>query len=468
MSHEQSGMLHTIETCGNAMLSLVGGVLDLSRLERNMVQLALAPFDVSRCIEEALAIASHEAFGKVDPLYEIDFGGRPSVIVGDSLRVRQILINLLSNAIKFTDKKDQVVLVRAVRSSDEMITFSVQDAGIGIEQSALVQVFGSFSQANTSIGKTFGGTGLGLSIVKALVELMGGTVGVKSQTGVGSLFHFTIPAAIGAYSDADVQERNRRQAAIQMLAGKTATVSLANEAVANNLRARLEAFGIRMLSSTAAATTSSDLQFVDIADKFPVTSRLVIVDWARPVGWSGPFLRKPIQTKALLVCLVAALHLQPWPATRVLFSEPLTTILIVEDNMVCREVVVRLLRKLGYPDACVFTANDGSEALAFLERKTVDVVLLDVMMPVMNGLQAARQIRISSAAGNTTSPYLIGLTAAATEESKIACIEAGMDSFLTKPVRAAELAKVLDEANDRRRSGIASASRTAPAATSVA
>jgi signal transduction histidine kinase/ActR/RegA family two-component response regulator len=449
MTSEQSGMVHTIETCSNSLLSLVSDVLDMSRLERNMVTLTKAPFNVSRCIEEAFAIVSPQAERKVDLLYEIDFGGRSPFIVGDVMRVRQILINLVSNAIKFTDKPNRVILVKATRTAiDDAITFHVHDAGIGIAEHAQAQVFNSFSQATPAVSERFGGTGLGLAIVKSLVELMQGTIGVSSQEGVGSVFYLSIPAT-GASGGADpvtaAPEQDRLASAIRVLSGKTTTVSLANEPSTANLANRLATLGMRVLSRESSPE-QVDVAFGESVDTSASSSasseHFVVVDWTRPVRWTGHFLRKPIQTQALLECLSRVLHVKPRPADAGPMSRP-ATILVVDDSVVSRKVVVRMLEKLGYPASLILTASDGIEALALLERQPKDVILLDVMMPVMNGIDTAREI---CRRWPSTRPYMIGLTADVTDSCKNACCEAGMDMFLSKPVQSDSLTRAMAEA----------------------
>lgn len=451
MTSEQTGMVHTIETCSNTLLSLGSDVLDLSRLERNMVTLTFAPFDVMHCIEEAFAIVSPQAVTKsVDLIYEINFDGHPKLIVGDQLRVRQILINLVSNAIKFTDKPNRVILINATRAVDsDLITFHVEDSGIGIAEHAKAQIFDSFTQATPAINQRFGGTGLGLAIVKALVELMHGTLGVSSEEGVGSRFYFSIPGGGGNVDPAMMarEERDSLAAATRVLSGKTAIVSLSNATSAANLSSRLSALGMQVLSSPERV----DITFSEnVIANCP--ANYAIVNWTRPVGWSGHFLRKPIQTQALVECLSHVLHVMPWPTSKLVCPPILSpcTVLVVDDSVVNRKVLVRMLERLGYPPSSILTASDGREALTRLEQQpVVDVILLDVMMPVMSGIDTAREI---SRRWPKTMPYVIGLTADVTDACKSACLEAGMDGFLSKPLQLESLIRAMSAATTRKAS----------------
>ncbi len=292
----------------------------------------------------------------------------------------------------------------------------------------------------------FGGTGLGLAIVKALVELMGGSVGATSQDGGGSVFYFSIPsggAAVGLAVDSD----RRAEAVKSALIDKTAIVSIANEPLAANLRGRLAALGMRILSQLSSPEAACVIFSDRVAESGAAPS--LVGDWTRPVGWAGALLRKPIQTRDLLECLSSALRLAP-SRPALLASSAATprssTILVVDDSAVNRKVVVRMLASMGYAAEDILAAGDGAEALAVLDRQAVDVVLMDVNMPVLSGLKAAAEICRKS----RSRPYLIGLTADATVEARNACREAGMDSVLVKPVRAAALAQAIGEADDRR------------------
>ena len=327
---EQAECVETIRSSGDALLALLGDILDFSKLEAGRVELEARPFDVRRLANEALGLFAPQAREKGLGLAARVGPDVPATVTGDAARLRQVLVNLLSNAVKFTER-GEVALAVEPAPEPGALRFTVRDTGIGIAPDRLGAVFDSFSQADASTTRRYGGTGLGLAISKRLVERMGGRLGVESVEGAGSTFYFT---------------------------------------------ARL---------ATAEAP--------------------------------------PKGTEAA-------------PASRP--SRPLR-ILLAEDNAVNRQVALRVLERLGYR---ADVAADGLEALEAVGRQTYDVVLMDVRMPGLDGLEATRRLRALGSA--VAQPYVIAVTADVQAEGRQRCLEAGMDAFLSKPFRPGDLAACLE------------------------
>jgi two-component system sensor histidine kinase/response regulator len=341
LDQEQKECLETIRISGNALLAIINDILDFSRIDRGKIELECQPFHVQSCIEESLDLISNQASEKGLKLYYKPEGYIPETVVGDALRVRQVLINLLSNAVKFTEKGEIEVHALASELSDNSykIHFLVRDTGIGISQETLGRLFQPFSQADTSTSRKYGGTGLGLAISKRLVELMGGEIWAESGEGRGSTFHFTI-----------------------------------------------------------RANACSGL----------------------------PENVKP----------AAAQHYEPKEARDL-------RILLAEDNPVNRRMAILMLRKLGYK---VDSVANGLEVLQALERQKYDLILMDVQMPEIDGLEATREIRRR---WPSDSLRIVALTANAIAGDREKCLEAGMDDYLCKPINLEDLQATLERASHK-------------------
>ncbi len=467
ITSEQSDFIKTIEACGDSLLSLVGNILDLSNLERNNVTLAQQPFDIVDCIEEALDISSPQAAAKeIELLYELTPQNLKTMVVGDMIRVRQTLLNLLSNAVKFTNDHGHVT-VRARIMQDESsanlnVTFEVEDDGIGIPEMSKPHLFKAFSQANRAINQHYGGSGLGLAIVKNLVELMHGTVRVDSIEGKGSIFYVTLMLHVAPRAKIIRDERLH-----EALASRTGSVILSDAKLAANLRTRLEALGLRSVSSGESG--AAQIIFRDqLQMNTDTTSVVVTVGWKRSPGFIGEFLRKPIRNKHLLEVLCKAFGIvmsergsRVVDGTTTTATTTTTTkrprvqhttlylkILIVDDNVVNRKVTKKMLEACGCASSSIYTAGNGLEALTTIQQQPIDIILMDLEMPVMGGLEATREIHKHMAEkGQQRRPFIIAVTGAATEECRIACQEAGMNLFLVKPVGLNALLEAIEKAN---------------------
>jgi signal transduction histidine kinase/CheY-like chemotaxis protein len=474
LTAEQSDMLSTLQVCGDSLALLVGNLLDLSNLERNNIVLAQQPFDLLDCLEETLDIAAASASQKeVDLLYELeDLSSFPSTfVIGDCLRLRQVVLNLVSNAVKFTNNGGHIVVTvrrrptpsisQQLLSSDQIdLEFSVRDDGIGISEKSLPTIFEPFVQSDSSIAHRYGGSGLGLAVVKSLVSLMGGTVHVESKVGIGSVFTFNVILRLSS-----VIMQLRREVTPSVFSGKRCLIMLRDSQLAQNLQRRLEAFGF--VSAIVVSTQNErelampfDVLFTEdhFSALFPpdtATSGVVVrVLWLHSLiatgNWRHKYIRKPIRRKQLFDMLCASVLLRPGssatppplppspqqshrPKLRA-DSPPLRgRILLVDDNIVGRKIKRNLLLALGYSDAAIVLASDGAMAVEIVRSQPIDVVFMDVEMPVLNGLEAARQIRLLRPSTDQR-PHIIALTANATLEYQSVCLQAGMNGFLPKPI----------------------------------
>jgi signal transduction histidine kinase/DNA-binding response OmpR family regulator len=466
LTPEQREFAETIRLSSDTLLAIINDILDFSKIESGRLALEERPFDVSRCTEEALdLVASHAATRRLELAY-FCAADVPRSIRGDVTRVRQVLVNLLSNAVKFTHQGEVVVSVEAAPLPDGIheVHFSVRDTGIGIPADARDLLFRSFSQVDTSTSRKYGGTGLGLAICKRLVELMGGRIWVESEPGAGSTFHFTIRAPAVAPESVhepthirgkralivDDNDTNRRILALQALGWGLEFSAVASAAEALALLTAGERYDLAILDMMMPDMDGLELAH-EIRRRVPAGLPLVLLSSiGHRAGHAGSLddfaavLTKPVKSGILLatlqsVCGTAAAVAAPVPtadaptlATRI----PLR-ILLTEDNVVNQKVGTRMLERLGYR---ADVASNGLEALDALACRAYDVVLMDVQMPEMDGLAATREIRARYGAR----PRIIALTGNALEGDRARCVEAGMDDYITKPVRMDQLVAALE------------------------
>ncbi len=501
---EQRDFVETVRVSGEALLTIINDILDFSKIEAGMLTIEDEPYDLRRAVESALDLVAQPAADKgVELAYVID-DSVPGAVRGDATRLRQVLVNLLSNAVKFTARGSVCVRVSAKletgrpaverrtgapgapaidrRTSERRLTlaFAVEDTGIGIAADKLEAVFESFSQEDASTTRRFGGTGLGLTISRRLVEMMGGTIGVESQVGVGSTFRFTVDAA-AAPSERRVFLRpdqphleGRRVLVIDdnavnrdILTRLSARWKMAPEAAASG------AEGLAVLDRAAAEGRPVEVVLLDMQmpdmDGIGVARAIAALPGPRPVvvmltsinrdaalrrdaeaAGVAAVLYKPTKPSQLYDALVDAFAAPAPPAAGtawVVRPQPAAPrsdvrILVAEDNAVNQKVAVRLLERLGHRADVV--AN-GVEAVASVRRQPYDIVLMDVQMPEMDGLEATRRIREDG--GRHPQPAIIALTANAMEGDREACLAAGADGYLSKPVGLDRLAEALAQAD---------------------
>jgi CheY-like chemotaxis protein len=477
LNEEQHDYAATIRDSGDALLAIINDILDFSKIEAGRMDIEAQPFDVRECVESALDLVAARAAQKQLDLVYVFEGEVPPAVSGDVTRLRQILLNLLSNAVKFTERGEIVLTVTATGTDGTAeLAFSLRDTGIGLSGEAIGRLFQKFSQADTSTTRKYGGTGLGLAISKRLAELMGGSMWVESAgLGQGSTFGFTIkaPAAalpararrelIGTQSQlkgrrllvVDDNGTNRRVLGLQ--AGKWGMVALSTESPEEALRwvAKGQAFDLAILDMHMPGMDGLTLAR-GIRDKNPKLPLVLFSSLGRKEAgdtdslFSG-YLAKPLRQSHLFDTLVTILGDGPSPnapaATKPRIDATMASrhplrILLAEDNAVNQKLALRILQQMGYR---ADLASNGLEALESVARQTYDVVLMDVQMPEMDGLEATRRI----VANGSQRPRIVAMTANAMQGDREMCLAAGMDDYVTKPIRVDQLVEALNNVATR-------------------
>jgi CheY-like chemotaxis protein len=461
LTAEQKDFIETIRLSGDALMSVINDILDFSKMESNKVALEEQPFDLRATIEEALELVNIKAVEKgLNLAYTID-ASVPETIISDPARLRQILGNLLSNAIKFTDRGEVKLSVSRSRDDVREIHFAVQDTGIGIPFDKLDLLFQSFSQIEPSSYRSESGTGLGLVISKKLAELMGGRIWVESRPGEGSTFHFTIHA-----ENVPGEQTAHLKGVQPHLMGRHVLIVDDNKTNRRILGAYAYSWGM----VTFVASTSHDaLDWIRRGDTFDVAildmdmsdmNGLTLAKEIRKYNMTLPqvlltsmgqrvpaehafHLTKPIKPSQLHKALTDIISRRPDQESIRAGDDNKTAqdsslcILLAEDNASSQKVILQMLKRLGHRADVV--AN-GIEACQALERQNYDIVLMDVRMPEMDGLQATRTIRQR---WPVNGPKVIAITAHALQGDREKCLSAGMDDYITKPVKMIELSDVL-------------------------
>jgi GAF domain-containing protein/CheY-like chemotaxis protein len=478
LNAEQRDFAATIRDSGDALLTIINDILDFSKIEAGRMDVESHPFDLRDCVESALdLIAARAAEKRLDIAYVFE-GEVPAAISGDVTRLRQILLNLLSNAVKFTEAGEVVLTVRV--EGDEQteggsrLHFSVRDTGIGLSEAGLSRLFQKFSQADSSTTRKYGGTGLGLAISKLLAELMGGTMWAESAgPGQGSSFHFTIGCRAaelpqGSKRDfigeqpalkgkrilvVDDNATNRRILALQ--AAKWGMVVQDTEAPERALQMlKAEAYDLAILNMHMPGMDGTTLA-AKVRAAGHTLPLVLFSSLGRREEQGSLFaatLAKPLRQSQLfdtLVTLLAhdAAPRAPQPAAKPKMDAQMATrhplrILLAEDNVVNQKLALRLLQQMGYR---ADLASNGIEAVESVARQTYDVVLMDVQMPEMDGLEASRRI----VASGTERPRIIAMTANAMQGDREMCLAAGMDDYVTKPIRVDALVEALMQVTAR-------------------
>jgi GAF domain-containing protein/CheY-like chemotaxis protein len=477
LSDEQRDYAGTIRDSGDALLTIINDILDFSKIEAGRMDIERHPFDLRECVESALdLIAARAADKQLDIAYVFD-GEVPAAIDGDVTRLRQILLNLLSNAVKFTERGEVVLTVSAAAGK---LQFTVRDTGIGLTEEGKSRLFQKFSQADSSTTRKYGGTGLGLAISKLLAELMGGTMWVESAgLGHGSTFGFTIAALPAELPQGSKREFIGAQPALQ---GKRILVVDDNATNRRILALQSAKWGLVAQDTESPqaalqmlAANPYDLAIVDMhmpgMDGIALAARIRAAGHALPLVLFSSLgrkeagdsvfaatLAKPLRQSQLFDTLVsllthdavaprqaAAAPAKPTMDVQMAERHPLR-ILLAEDNVVNQKLALRLLQQMGYR---ADLASNGIEAIESIERQTYDVVLMDVQMPEMDGLEASR--RITAKYGARERPRIVAMTANAMQGDRELCLAAGMDDYVTKPIRVDALVGALNQVSPRER-----------------
>jgi PAS domain S-box-containing protein len=481
LSSEQRAFADVIRTSGDALLTIINDILDFSKIEAGKLELERQPFVLCDCVESALDIVAPGAAAKRLEIACLVDAGAPAVVVGDMTRLRQILVNLLMNAVKFTDEGEVVLTVASEQVDADgggdvhELRFAVMDTGIGIPAERMHRLFESFSQVDTSTTRRYGGTGLGLAISKRLSEMMGGDMWVESEVAKGSTFHFAIraerAASPAATPERSLDLRGKRILVVDDNAANREVVK--RHAVSWGMVPRATAFPREALEwirrGDPVDVALLDMQMPELdgvmlareirkhrdAQTLPLVL-LTSLGRRREELEAGvdfaDYLTKPIKASQLYEALVAVVAPEsgaaageqaPGAAPEEAERAPLR-ILLAEDNAVNQRLAVLLLEKIGYSADVV--AN-GLEALEALRAQPYDVVLMDVEMPEMDGLEAARRIH-GEWHGNRL-PWIIAVTANAMQGDRDVCLAAGMDDYLSKPIRRDELEAALRRCEPR-------------------
>ena len=468
LTPDQHESANIIRVSGEALLTLINDILDFSKIDAGRMELEQQDFDLSKCIGDTLDLMVGKAAEKgIELIYEVD-SNVPTVIRGDSGRLRQILLNLLSNAVKFTDDGEISLSITAKpNNSGHEIEFSIRDTGIGIAPEKLDRIFSVFTQADASMTRQYGGSGLGLTISKRLAELMGGRMWVESVPGVGSIFRFTIttPAAR--------QIRPvRLEQDLSELKNRDVLIVDDNETNLKILSAQLTRWGFvptaftkpqeaiqSIHSGREYALMITDMQMPDLdgamlthivrETRSPTELPIIMLtsvglDKPAPDLMIAACLTKPARPAQLYQNIHDTLAHSPArpPQTESAIQASQTIaplrILVAEDNLVNQRVALRMLEKLGYQ---ADLARDGVEVLEMADANAYDLILMDIQMPRLDGLTAT--IEPLQRFKDRPRPQIIGMTAHAANEEREEGLAAGMDDYLTKPIQLIKLKEVL-------------------------
>jgi signal transduction histidine kinase/CheY-like chemotaxis protein len=472
LTERQNEYVNIIKTSGESLLEVINGILDFSKITSGRMSLEKRPLHLRECVEEVLDIfASQLRLKGLEGIYQIA-PDVPLNLVGDSMRLRQILVNLVGNALKFTSQGEIVVEVK-VREQDAeryLLLFSVRDTGIGIDSNSLDKLFRAFQQADTSTTRKYGGTGLGLAISKSLAELMEGEMWAESEVGVGSTFFFT-----GSFAPLKESSPVERTTFLPRFT-QSLSILVVDDNITNRhvLRDQLTNWGMKPVMAASAEdalrlleTKPFDLALLDyhmpgvdgleLARRIRRTSQIPLMllsSSADLITGEDALLfqaqvLKPIKHSALLAAIFKLTGVRQQPASRkpgkVVFDRELAQrhplrILVAEDNLVNQKVALRMLSQFGY---AADLACDGREALDCATQKNYDLILMDIQMPEMDGIQSSTLIRQRT---GTLAPFIVALTAEALEGDRDRFLALGFDGYLSKPLQAESLREILTSA----------------------
>ncbi|MCA9470648.1 MAG: PAS domain S-box protein [Nitrospirales bacterium] len=524
LDDEQLDLAKTVKSSGELLLKIINDILDFSKTEAGKLNLESIPFDLRSCIEEVLDLLAERAEAKGLELISIVYASTPTALIGDPGRIRQIVMNLVGNAIKFTEKGEIVLRVSAPQQQEEFvhIRMEVSDTGIGMSEEVQSRLFQSFTQADSSTTRKYGGTGLGLAICKKLVTLMGGEIGVDTSLDQGSTFWFTIPLKQQDH------ETSTSVAPPSFLRNIRICLAESNDTVRFLIRHYVQDWGSVCTATATGAETIArlqegitrhepyeltiigrqldDMDGIELAhfiksDPRIASTRMVLLSSlgqrgearsAQDAGFSA-YLTKPVKQEQLYKCLTMVMGKTQSATDQV---EATTTslitrhtlmedenrkkirVLLAEDNVVNQKVAGKMLNKLGYR---VDIVTNGREAIEALAQASYDLIFMDCQMPEMDGWEATRRIRaveheqlntdeesVSQASRVTSHVPIIAMTANAMKGDREKCLNAGMDDFISKPVKLEQLEETLQRWTTRsteseERSNVLSQNLSSPA-----
>ena len=473
MNEQQRMYTQSIASCGESLLNVINDILDYSKIESGNMEIEAEEFELRNCIEDVLELFGVKASALGLELIYLIGDDVPYNIIGDDLRLRQVLTNLVGNAMKFTPSGEIFVQVSRVEVADKddiRLEFSVRDTGIGIPEDKISRLFKSFSQVDSSTTRKYGGTGLGLAISEKLVNLMGGEIWVESKVDEGSVFSFTIACKRGT-KNINITE----QCGMSEKEGNRILVVDDNPTNRAILKHQLETW---KLVPVLAASGKEALELMQTEHKFD----LVLTDMQMP-GMDGAslaiglhklypglpiillssngddmkrelkplfnaVLNKPVKQHVLGKTILAGLGVVNNNVTKektvqarlpanFAATHPMT-ILVAEDNLFNQQLIIQILKKLGYE---VDLAENGNEAVNLFDKKIYDMILMDMQMPEMSGPEATRMIRKRGG----KQPVIIALTASTMQGDREECLKAGMDDYLSKPLRLEDLVSKLEQ-----------------------
>ena len=480
LTDEQLEYANMIRISGNALLSLINDILDFSKIEADQLSLDSQNFNLTMTVEDSVDIISFEAYEKgIDLVCLID-PNIPTDLVGDPGRLRQVLINLLGNAVKFTEKGEVILKINLVFETTETakIYFEVKDTGIGIPESKIQNLFKPFSQIDNKLSKKYGGTGLGLAISRRIVQLMSGSIKIKSKKNIGSSFYFTI----------ELKKQTQKKKVHEKIdsldiSDKKILIADSQPAYRTMLSNLLEIIGCQYLEASDGQNALSilhdssknnnpvDLIIIDMhlskidgiklgkkikSDPLIKNTHMIMMTFVgqrgdvpmlQKIGFAA-YLTKPVKQALLHQTLLKvfgtkteqAKDKEPEPIiTKFLINEEKSSgnrILLVEDSEMNRKLACVFLKKMGYK---VETATNGEEALTMLSKNIFDLVLMDIQMPVMNGLEATKNIRSEKSVVKNPKIPIIALTANAMTQDREKCLSVGMTDYIAKPFKPEDL-----------------------------
>jgi len=473
LTSEQQDYIETIRNGSDTLLTVINNILDFSKIEAGRMDLEVHPFSLRDCIESSLDILVPKADEKSIDLAYIMEDNTPPFVVGDFTRIRQVLVNLVGNSVKFTDTGEVVITVKAKNIEEPQceIMFSVRDTGIGIPPDRMDRLFKSFSQVDNSTTRKYGGTGLGLTISKQLVEMMGGEMWVRSEPGAGSTFSFSIIV--------DIQSERDQQTILPVGDQFEGLRILIVDDIETNRKILVKQTASWGMIPTAVSSGSDALRIIKNGDPFdigildmqmPLMDGFMLGQEIQKLGSEGEFplvlltsmgrdrtrkedakfaafLSKPIKPSTLFEALYGVLFNKPMKKMKQEKTENIfphladkhpLKILLAEDNIINQKVATGILDKLGYQ---IDIANNGVEAIRALEQQNYDLVLMDIQMPGMDGVETTQQIH--ERWPKNQRPFIIAMTAHALKGDKEKYISQGMDGYISKPVKVNALVEAI-------------------------